>query len=152
MYTKEVIDHFTNPRNVGEIENADGVGEAGNIRCGDMMTMYIKVGPKDGGEVVEDIKFMTLGCASAIATSSKATELAKGKRIGEVLAISNMDIAKSLGGLPPIKMHCSVLASDAIKEAVYDYMRRSNQPIPERLEGEHERIRRERESIGHLHG
>jgi nitrogen fixation NifU-like protein len=152
MYTKEVIEHFTNPRNVGEIKDADGIGIAGNVRCGDIMWMYIKVGRNDGGvEVLEDIKFRTLGCAAAIATSSKTTELAKGKTIKEALGITNKEIADSLGGLPPIKLHCSVLASDALKEAIYEHMKRSNRTIPEELESEHERISRERESIEDRH-
>src|SRR5512137_694338 len=120
MYGQEVMEHFMHPRNVGEITDADGVGEVGNPVCGDIMWIYIKV--KD--ERIVDIKFKTLGCAAAIATSSKATELAKGRTIDDALEITNGDIAKSLGGLPAVKMHCSVLAMDALKEAVYDYHKR----------------------------
>jgi nitrogen fixation NifU-like protein len=148
MYNDEVLKHFTNPRNVGEVEGADGVGVAGNIRCGDMMRMTIKVG--DGG-VIEDIKFKTLGCAAAIATSSKTTELAKGKTVEQALAITKKEIADSLGGLPPIKLHCSMLASDALKEAVYDYLDKSGKPVSEELEREHERIKVEREILEDTH-
>jgi nitrogen fixation NifU-like protein len=117
MYSEKVMDHFKNPRNVGEIENADGVGTVGNPTCGDLMTMYIKV--KD--EKIEDIKFKTFGCGAAIATSSMATEMAKGKTIKEAMNISRAEVAKNLGGLPPIKMHCSNLAADALHEAIKDY-------------------------------
>ena len=117
MYSEKVMDHFKNPRNVGEIENADGVGTVGNPTCGDLMTMYIKV--KD--EKIEDIKFKTFGCGAAIATSSMATEMAKGKTIDEAMNISRAEVAQNLGGLPPIKMHCSNLAADALHEAIKDY-------------------------------
>lgn len=118
MYSEKLLEHFKNPRNVGVIENADGIGEAGNPKCGDMMTVYIKV----NDEVIEDIKFQTFGCAAAIATSSMMTELAKGKSIEEALKISKREIADALEGLPPIKMHCSLLAEDALKKAVEDYL------------------------------
>jgi len=120
MYSEKVMDHFKNPRNVGEIENADGVGTVGNPTCGDLMTMYIKV--KD--EKIEDIKFKTFGCGAAIATSSMATEMAKGKTIEEAMNISRAEVAKNLGGLPPIKMHCSNLAADALHEAIKDYQKK----------------------------
>jgi nitrogen fixation NifU-like protein len=122
MYTEKVMEHFRNPRNVGEMENPDGVGEVGNPVCGDMMTIYIKV----KGERIEDIKFQTLGCGAAIATSSMLTELAKGKTMEEALAITKKDIAEELGGLPPAKLHCSVLAADGLKAAIDDY--RSKHP------------------------
>ena len=114
------MDHFTNPRNVGEIPDADGVGTVGNPVCGDLMTVYIKV--KDNR--LEDIKFKTFGCGAAIATSSMITELAKGKTIEEALKITRGDVAESLGGLPPIKMHCSNLAADALHAAIKDYMKK----------------------------
>jgi nitrogen fixation NifU-like protein len=123
IYTEKVMDHFRNPRNVGEIPDADGVGEVGNPTCGDMMTIYIKIGP---GDVIEDIKFQTLGCGAAIATSSIMTEMVKGKRIDDALAISKDEIAGELGGLPAQKMHCSLLAADGLKAAVDDY--RKKQP------------------------
>ncbi len=118
-YSELVMEHFMHPRNVGVIEDADGVGVEGNPICGDMMEMFIKVRPQD--EVIEDIKFRTFGCGAAIATSSIATEMIKGKTIEEALALTNKAIAEALGGLPPIKMHCSVLAADALKAAVADY-------------------------------
>ncbi len=116
-YTEKVKDHFFHPRNVGEIPDADGVGTVGNPTCGDVMTMYIKV--KD--DHIIDIKFKTYGCAAAIASSSIATELVKGKTIKEALELTRDDVAKELGGLPAIKMHCSNLASDALREAIKDY-------------------------------
>ncbi len=118
MYSEKVMDHFQNPRNVGEIKDADGIGEVGNVRCGDIMKLYIKVG-KD--ETIEDIKFQTFGCGAAIATSSIITELVKGKTLSEAVQISNKDVADALDGLPPVKMHCSNLAADALKAAVEDY-------------------------------
>ena len=118
MYSEKVMDHFQNPRNVGEIKDADGIGEVGNVRCGDIMKLYIKVG-KD--ETIEDIKFQTFGCGAAIATSSIITELVKGKTLSEAVKISNKDVADALDGLPPVKMHCSNLAADALKAAVEDY-------------------------------
>ena len=117
-YSEKVMDHFMHPRNVGEMENPDGVGKVGNPICGDIMEMYIKV--KDG--VIVDAKFKTFGCGAAIATSSMATELVKGKTIEEALKLTNQAVAEALGGLPAIKMHCSVLAEDAFKAAVNDYL------------------------------
>jgi nitrogen fixation NifU-like protein len=117
MYTEKVMDHFTNPRNVGEIRNADGEGTVGNPTCGDMMTIYIKV--KDN--VLEDIKFKTFGCGAAIATSSMITELAMGKTIEEALKITKNHVAEALEGLPKTKMHCSNLAADTLKAAIEDY-------------------------------
>ena len=117
MYTEQVMDHFTNPRNVGEIPDADGVGEVGNAKCGDIMKMYIKV--SDG--VITDVKFKTYGCGSAIATSSIATEMIKGKPISEALELTNKAVVEALDGLPAHKIHCSVLAEEAVKAAVKDY-------------------------------
>ncbi|HZJ99231.1 MAG TPA: Fe-S cluster assembly scaffold protein NifU [Tissierellaceae bacterium] len=125
MYTEKVMDHFTNPRNVGEIENADGVGEVGNAKCGDIMKMYLKI---DNG-IIEDVKFKTFGCGSAIASSSMATELIKGKTINEAMDVTNKAVAEALDGLPPIKMHCSVLAEQAIKSALLDYSKKHNVKI-----------------------
>lgn len=117
MYSEKVLDHFRNPRNVGEIEDADGVGSVGNPVCGDMMSIYIKV--KDNK--IEDIKFKTFGCGAAIATTSMTTELAKGKTLDDAMTITRQDVADELGGLPPVKMHCSNLAADALHEAIKDY-------------------------------
>ncbi len=120
MYSKKVMEHFLNPRNMGVIEDADGIGTAGNPVCGDTMTIYIKV---KNGRIV-DIKFQTFGCAAAIATSSMITELAKGKTLEEAEKITRDDVADALEGLPPIKMHCSNLAADALKAAIEDYRKR----------------------------
>lgn len=120
MYSEKVMDHFTNPRNVGEIADASGVGTVGNAKCGDIMRMYIKV--KDG--VIEDVSFITFGCGSAIATSSMATEMVKGKSIDEALQLTNKAVAEALDGLPPVKMHCSLLAEQAIHAAVEDYQKK----------------------------
>jgi nitrogen fixation NifU-like protein len=120
VYTDKVLDHFRNPRNVGEIPDADGVGTVGNPVCGDLMSIYIKV--KDNR--IEDIKFKTFGCGAAIATSSMITELAKGKTLDEAMKISRGDVASSLDGLPPIKMHCSNLAADGLHAAIQDYLKK----------------------------
>ena len=117
MYTEKVMDHFKNPRNVGELKDADGIGEVGNVKCGDIMKLYIKV--QEG--VIEDIRFRTFGCGAAIATSSVITEMVKGKTLEDALKLSNRDVADELGGLPPVKMHCSNLAADALKAAIEDY-------------------------------
>jgi len=135
-YSKKVLDHLANPRNVGKIEGADGKGEVGNVVCGDVMKLYIKV--KD--EVIEEISFETYGCAAAIATSSVITEMVKGKKITEVLKMKNSDILKALDGLPPIKIHCSLLSVDALSEAIWDYLKKNGKKIPEELEERHERI------------
>ncbi len=118
-YSKKVMDHFMNPRNVGELDNPDGVGEAGNPKCGDIMKIYLKV--NDDTKIIEDVKFKTFGCASAIASSSMATELIKGKSIDQAWDLTNNAVAEALDGLPPIKMHCSVLAEEAIHTAINDY-------------------------------
>lgn len=117
LYSEKVMDHFRNPRNVGEIADADGVGEVGNAKCGDIMRVYIKV--KDG--IIEDVKFMTFGCGSAIATSSMATELIKGQPVEKALELTNKAVVEALDGLPDYKLHCSVLAEEAVKAAVKDY-------------------------------
>ena len=120
MYSAKVMDHFTNPRNVGEIEDANGIGEVGNAKCGDIMKMYLKV--KDN--IIEDVKFKTFGCGSAIATSSIATEMIKGKPLSEALKLTNQAVVEALDGLPAVKIHCSVLAEQAIKAAIADYYKR----------------------------
>jgi len=123
MYSEKVLDHFKNPRNVGELEDADAEGTVGNPVCGDMMTMYIKV--KD--DRIQDIKFKTFGCGAAIATSSMTTELAKGKTLDEAMDISRKDVADALDGLPPVKMHCSNLAADALHEAIKSYKEKNSE-------------------------
>ena len=122
QYTKEVLEHFKNPHNQGSIDNPDGVGQVGNPVCGDMMKLYIKVDKNNKGkEIISDIKFETLGCAAAIATSSMITDLARGKTLDEALKITKANVADKLGGLPPIKQHCSNLAADALQAAIKDY-------------------------------
>ncbi|MTI66457.1 MAG: Fe-S cluster assembly scaffold protein NifU [Firmicutes bacterium] len=122
MYTEKVMEHFRNPRNVGEIEDADGVGEVGNAKCGDIMKIYLKI---ENG-IIEDVKFKTFGCGSAIASSSMATELIKGKSIEEAMELTNKAVAEALDGLPAVKMHCSVLAEQAVKSALLDYSKKNN--------------------------
>jgi len=119
-YSEKVMDHFYNPRNVGEIEDADGIGEVGNPQCGDIMKIYLKI----DNDVITDIKFKTFGCGAAVATSSMTTELVKGKTIDEALKLTNKVVAEALDGLPPVKMHCSVLAEEALRSALADYYRR----------------------------
>ena len=131
-YSKKVMDHFSHPRNVGEIEDASGVGEVGNPVCGDIMKIYIKV--KDN--IITDIKFNTFGCGAAIATSSMVTEMAKGKTIEEALKLTNAAVAEALDGLPPIKMHCSNLAADGLKAAIMDYKKKAGLPC-ENIKVEH---------------
>ena len=127
MYTQQVMDHFMNPRNVGELQDANGVGEVGNAQCGDFMKMYLKI----NGNTIEDVKFKTFGCGAAIATSSMATELIKGKTIDDALKLTNKAVMEALDGLPPVKVHCSVLAEQAIKSALSDYYRRQGiDPVP----------------------
>lgn len=120
LYSDKVLDHFSNPRNVGEIEDADGIGEVGNAKCGDIMKMYLKI----NNGIIEDAKFKTFGCGAAVATSSMATELIKGKPIEEALKLTNKAVVEALDGLPPVKIHCSVLAEQAIKAALSDYYKK----------------------------
>ena len=127
VYSEKVMDHFTNPRNVGEIPDADGVGEVGNAKCGDIMKMYFKI---DDG-IITDVKFKTFGCGAAVATSSIATEMIKGKSVEEVLKITNKAVVEALDGLPAVKLHCSVLAEQAIKSALSDYYKKNGiDPVP----------------------
>ena len=125
MYSDKVLDHFSNPRNVGEIPDADGVGTVGNAKCGDIMRMYLKV---DDG-IITDVKFKTVGGGAAIATSSMATEMVKGKSLKEALKLTNAAVAEALDGLPPVKMHCSLLAEEAVKAAVEDYMKKHPEAV-----------------------
>ena len=137
MYSEKVMDHFTNPRNVGEIENASGVGTVGNAKCGDIMRIFLQI--EDG--IITDVKFKTFGCGAAIATSSMATEMVKGKSIEEAMKLTNKAVAEALDGLPAVKMHCSLLAEQALKEALEDYFTKNNIPLPEGFEkpdAEHE--------------
>jgi len=132
MYSEKVMDHFMNPRNQGEIENPDGVAEVGNPKCGDIMKIFLRV----KGDRIEDVKFQTFGCGAAVATSSMATELVKGKTLDEAWDLSNKAVAEALGGLPPVKMHCSVLAEEGIHKAINDYrVRHGLEPWTERRMG-----------------
>lgn len=123
MYSEKVMDHFNNPRNVGEIENASGVGTVGNAKCGDIMRIYLDV---DENYIIKDVKFKTFGCGAAVATSSMATELVKGKSINEALLVTNKAVMEALDGLPPVKVHCSLLAEEAIHAALWDYAKKEN--------------------------
>ena len=135
QYSEKVMDHFMNPRNVGEIENADGVGTVGNAKCGDIMKMYLKI----ENDVITDCKFKTFGCGAAIATSSMATELIKGRTVSEALSLTNNAVVEALDGLPPVKMHCSNLAQEAVKSALADYYTKIGRPIDFEVESdEHE--------------
>lgn len=125
MYSEKVIEHFTNPRNVGEIVNPDGVGEAGNAVCGDIMKIYLKI----EDDVIVDVKFKTFGCGAAIATSSMATELIKGKKIEDALCLTNKAVVEALDGLPPVKLHCSVLAEQTVKAAIIDYYKKQGRDV-----------------------
>ena len=127
QYSDKVMDHFLNPRNVGQIEDASGVGEVGNAKCGDIMKIFLDI----EDEIIKDVKFQTFGCGSAIASSSMATEMIKGKSLEEAWELSNKAVAEALDGLPPVKMHCSVLAEQAIKAALIDYAKKNNIHIPE---------------------
>jgi nitrogen fixation NifU-like protein len=135
-YSKKVLKHFRHPHNLGEIKNASGVGEVGNIACGDVMKLYIKV---EEGKIV-DVKFETYGCAAAIATSSVITDLVKGKTIEEALAMTEKSVIESLDGLPPIKVHCSLLSVDALREAIFDYLKKTKKEIPKDLASQHQRL------------
>ncbi len=123
MYSEKVMDHFNNPRNVGEIEDASGVGTVGNAKCGDIMRMYLDI---DENGVIQDVKFKTFGCGAAVATSSMATELVKGKTVQEALQVTNKAVCEALDGLPPVKIHCSLLAEEAIHAALWDYAEKNN--------------------------
>ena len=136
QYSEKVMDHFANPRNVGEIEDAQGVGVVGNAKCGDIMKMYLQI---DENDVITDCKFKTFGCGAAIATSSMATELIKGKSVKEALALTNSAVVEALDGLPPVKIHCSVLAEEAVKTAIADYYKKIGRELDFSLESEDER-------------
>ncbi|MFH0987601.1 MAG: iron-sulfur cluster assembly scaffold protein [Patescibacteria group bacterium] len=148
MYTKKVLKYFKKPHNYGKIKKPDGIGRVGNIVCGDVMQLYIKIGrDKNNAETLKDIKFETFGCVAAIATSSAITDLAKGKTLKEAMAISKEEIVKTLGGLPPIKLHCSVLAADALSEAIFDYLSKKKRKIPQGLAKQHKRVQKEKEIV-----
>lgn len=148
MYTKKVMQHFRNPHNSGKMKNPDGVGKVGNIVCGDVMWLYIKVGRnRKKEEIIKDIKFETFGCVAAIATSSIITNLAKDKTLKQAMELNRNEIVKSLEGLPPVKLHCSVLAADALYEAIYDYLSKNKRPISKEFEKRHKRIIKDKKII-----
>jgi len=148
MYSKEVLKHFKHPKNMGAIKNPDGVGKVGNQICGDVMWLYIKIKKdKKGRDIISDIKFQTFGCVAAISTSSMITTLARGKTLDEALKITRSDVANSLGGLPAVKRHCSVLAADALVEAAYDYLSKNKLPISAILQKSHERIQQQTKEV-----
>lgn len=149
IYSKEIIKHFKNPKNVGKIKKPSGRGEAGNFLCGDIMTLYLKIGKnKKGEKIIKDVKFETMGCTVAIANTSLLTTMVKGKKLEDALKIKKEDLIKKLGQpLPPFKIHCSVLAIDALKEAIYDYYVKNKIDIPEDLEKEHQRITKTKEEL-----
>ena len=135
LYSEKGMDHFTNPRNVGEIEDAQGVGVVGNAKCGDIMKIYLEI---DDNDIITDCKFKTFGCGAAIATSSMATELIKGKSVKEALALTNSAVVEALDGLPPVKVHCSVLAEEAVRSAIADYYKRVGRPIDFEVPEDHD--------------
>ncbi len=132
MYSEKVMDHFMNPRNVGELANPSGVGQVGNAKCGDIMKMFLEI---DENDIITDVKFQTFGCGAAVATSSMATELIKGKTVTEAMQLSNKAVIEALEGLPPAKIHCSVLAEEAIRAALTDFYKRTGRELPPALQG-----------------
>ncbi|MEM5853100.1 MAG: iron-sulfur cluster assembly scaffold protein [Candidatus Aenigmatarchaeota archaeon] len=152
-YSKQIIEHFKKPRNMGRIKTPDAIGEAGNLICGDVMKLYLKIGKnKKGEKIVKDIKFETFGCIVAIANSSMLTTMVKGKTLEEVIKIKKEDLIKKLGKpLPSIKIHCSILALDALHEALYDYYVKEKLPVPEELKISHERIEKSLKEIEKMH-
>lgn len=144
MYTDRVIEHFRHPHNMGKLKDYSAIGKVGNIVCGDVMWLYIRVDRDDAGrDVIADISWETFGCTAAIATSSMVSDLAKGKTLPEAIAITNQDVASELGGLPPVKMHCSALAADALNEAIYSYMTQKGMEIPEALQRRHQKTEKD---------
>jgi len=141
VYTDKVIEHFREPHNRGKLEDYSAIGKVGNIACGDVMWLYIKVNQDDEQrDIITDISWETFGCTAAIATSSMVSDLAKGKTLGEAITLTNRKVADELGGLPPLKMHCSALAADALNEAIYTYLTERDREIPDALAKRHERI------------
>ena len=142
LYSERVMKHFRKPHNLGKMKDPDGVGKIGNRRCGDVMWIYIRV----KADRIADIRFQTLGCAAAIASSSIMTDMAKGKTLEEAIKITSRSLAGELGGLPPVKLHCSVLAADALGEAIYDYYKKQKKPIPKGLQKRHDTLKERGES------
>lgn len=152
LYSKKVLQHFNKPHNYGKIKNPSGVGQAGNIICGDKMKIYIKIANnKKGQDIIKDIKFETYGCLAAVASSSILTDLVKGKTLQQAIDFNRQKIVDGLGGLPPIKLHCSVLVDSALLEAIYDYLNKNKKPIPEKLITNHKKLLKENEIIEKQH-
>lgn len=150
IYSKKVLQHFQKPHNYGKLKNPDGIGKVGNVVCGDVMWLYIKVAQnRQKQDIIKQIKFETFGCTAAIATSSAITDLAKNKTLDQALHITKNDVADYLDGLPPVKMHCSILANDALAEAIYDYLQKNKKKISSELEKIHQRNAKEREVAAH---
>ncbi len=148
IYSKEIMKHFRHPRNVGKMRDYDGIGKAGNLYCGDLMWLYIKVGKdKQGKEIIKQASFSTLGCAVAIANTSLLTTMIKRKTLKEAMKITKEDLIKKLGGVPLFKIHCSLLAVDALTEAIYNYLSKTKKSIPEKLREKHQRIEKQRKEI-----
>lgn len=145
-YNKKVMEYFTKQKYVGEMKNPDGIGKVGNISCGDIMYVYIKIAKKKDQEYIKDIKFKTLGCVAAIASSSALAEVAIGKNLQDAVRITRKDILKKVGGLPPIKTHCSVLGEEAIAEAIYDYLKKNKKKIPSEILEKHKRVMKEEQA------
>jgi nitrogen fixation NifU-like protein len=151
-YSDKVMEIFRKPHNMGEIKDADAIGKVGNASCGDMMYLYLKIEKDDKGEdVIKDAKVKTFGCVAAVSTSSVLTDMIIGKTLKNAMEVTKQDIVDILNGLPKIKIHCSVLAIDALKEAVYDYYKRNNKPVPEDIKKVHERVQKTNELIEHRH-
>ena len=150
-YSDKVMEIFRHPKNMGKIKNADAIGKVGNFSCGDMMYLYLKIEKKDGIEFIKDAKVETYGCVAAVSTSSVLTDMIIGKTLKQAMAVTKQDIVDILNGLPKIKIHCSVLAIDALKEAVYDYYKRNNRPVPEDIRKVHERVQKVNKAIEHRH-
>jgi len=152
LYTKEIMEHFKNPKNVGRIKNPSGLGRAGNLTCGDIMYLYLKIAKdKKGREMIKDVKFETFGCTVAIANTSLLTTMVKGKTLEEAAKITKEDLIKKFKQVPLIKIHCSLLAVDALSEAIYDYFSKQGRPISPEIQAKHERIEKEEKEIEHKH-
>ena len=152
LYSKEIMKHFQKPQNVGSMKNPDGFGKVGNLRCGDIMYLYIKIGKnKKGEEIIKDVSFETFGCTVAIANTSLLTTMVKGKTLKEVMEITKDDLIKKFGGVPFVKIHCSLLAVDALTEAIFDYFKRQKREIPSELQKRHELAEKIGKEIEHRH-
>jgi nitrogen fixation NifU-like protein len=148
LYSKEIMEHFRHPRNVGKMKNYDGLGKIGNLLCGDILWLYIKVGKdKKGREIIKKVSFLTFGCTVAIANSSLITTIVKGKTLKEAMKITKEELLRKLKKVPPLKIHCSLLAADALSEAIYDYLYKNKKKIPIDLQKRHKRIEKEKKLI-----